>query len=88
MFQVKPDIKAVQDTVMAKKLGMIAGWTGITLMLQLIRVIFKDKNYNSEISLLFANQVFVKIQQTNSKKNWSLVAKLPKYLTLAEQNKS
>jgi len=69
VFQVKPDMKAVPDTVMVKKLGMIAGGTGITPMLQLIRVIFKDKNDKLEISLLFANQVFVKIQQTNSKKN-------------------
>ena len=69
MFQVKPDMKAVPDTVMAKKLGMIAGGTGITPMLQLIRAIFKDKNDNLKISLLFANQVFAKIQQTNSKQN-------------------
>ena len=69
MFQVKPDMKAVPDTVMAKKLGMIAGGTGITPMLQLIRAIFKDKNDKLEISLLFANQVFVNIQQTNSKQN-------------------
>ena len=68
MFQVKPDIKAAPDTVMAKKLGMIAGGTGITPMLQLVRAIFKDKTDNSEISLLFANQVFAKIQQTDRKK--------------------
>ena len=66
VFQVKPDKKATPDAVMAKKLGMIAGGTGITPMLQLVRAIFKDKTDNSEISLLFANQVFVKIQKTNS----------------------
>jgi hypothetical protein len=38
-------------------------------MLQLVRAIFKDKTDNSEISLLFANQVFVKIQKTNSAHN-------------------
>ena len=63
VFQVKTDKKATTDTVMAKKLGMIAGGTGITPMLQLVRAIFKDKTDNSEISLLFANQVFVKIQK-------------------------
>ena len=63
MFQVKPDKKAAPDTVMVKKLGMIAGGTGITPMLQLVRAIFKDKTDNSEISLLFANQVFVKYKK-------------------------
>lgn len=57
VFQIKSDKKAAPETVMTKKLGMIAGGTGITPMLQLVRAIFKDKNDNTEISLLFANQV-------------------------------
>ncbi|VDI11972.1 cytochrome-b5 reductase, partial [Mytilus galloprovincialis] len=56
VFQIKSDKKAAPETVMTKKLGMIAGGTGITPMLQLARAIFKDKNDNTEISLLFANQ--------------------------------
>ncbi|CAG2210830.1 E1.6.2.2 [Mytilus edulis] len=56
VFQIKSDKKAAPETVMTKKLGMIAGGTGITPMLQLVRAIFKDKNDNTEISLLFANQ--------------------------------
>lgn len=45
---------------MAKKLGMIAGGTGITPMLQLIRACFKDRNDTTQIFLLFANQVSIK----------------------------
>lgn len=39
-----------------KKLGMIAGGTGITPMLQVIRAIMKDPNNSTEIWLIFANQ--------------------------------
>ena len=36
---------------------MIAGGTGITPMLQIIRQMLKDKKDKTEMSLLFANQV-------------------------------
>lgn len=36
---------------------MIAGGTGITPMLQLVRQVLKDKSDKTELSLLFANQV-------------------------------
>lgn len=39
-----------------KKIGMIAGGTGITPMLQIIRAIQKDPNDNTEVWLIFANQ--------------------------------
>lgn len=39
-----------------KKLGMIAGGTGITPMLQVIRAIMKDPNNFTDIWLIFANQ--------------------------------
>lgn len=41
----------------AKYIGMIAGGTGITPMLQLIRQIFKDSGDHVKLWLLFANQV-------------------------------
>ena len=39
-----------------KKIGMVAGGTGITPMLQVIRAILKDPNDKTEIWLIFANQ--------------------------------
>lgn len=40
----------------AKKIGMVAGGTGITPMYQLIRAICEDMNDTTEISLLYANR--------------------------------
>jgi cytochrome-b5 reductase len=39
-----------------KKIGMVAGGTGITPMLQIIRAILKDPEDRTEIWLIFANQ--------------------------------
>lgn len=39
----------------AKHLGMVAGGTGITPMLQVIRAIFKDNADTTQVSLVFAN---------------------------------
>jgi cytochrome-b5 reductase len=39
-----------------RKIGMIAGGTGITPMLQIINAIMKEKKGSIELSLLFANQ--------------------------------
>jgi cytochrome-b5 reductase len=44
------------ETRSAKHFGMIAGGTGITPMLQIIRAILKDKDDTTKVSLLFANQ--------------------------------
>merc|ERR1712216_1094444 len=40
----------------AKKIGMIAGGTGITPMLQVMRAVFRDKGDKTNMSLIFANQ--------------------------------
>jgi len=40
---------------MCKKLGMIAGGTGITPMLQIIREVLSNPEDRTEISLIFAN---------------------------------
>nr|XP_020652891.1 NADH-cytochrome b5 reductase 2 [Pogona vitticeps] len=55
-FAIKPDKKSEARIKFAKHLGMIAGGTGITPMLQLIRHITKDPKDNTMCSLLFANQ--------------------------------
>uniref|UniRef100_A0A194AM45 Uncharacterized protein n=1 Tax=Pinctada fucata TaxID=50426 RepID=A0A194AM45_PINFU len=55
-FKIQADKKSPAETVTAKKVGLIAGGTGITPMLQLVRAVFKDKNDKTELSLLFANQ--------------------------------
>lgn len=39
-----------------KKIGMVAGGTGITPMLQVIRAILKDPEDRTEVWLIFANQ--------------------------------
>jgi len=55
-FSIKPDKKQPGEVVKAKRVSMIAGGTGITPMLQLIRAVFRDNQDSTELSLLFANQ--------------------------------
>ncbi|KAH9518803.1 NADH-cytochrome b5 reductase 3 [Bulinus truncatus] len=55
-FKIRPDKKAEPQTKQAKKVGMIAGGTGITPMLQLVRQVFKDPEDKTDLWLLFANQ--------------------------------
>ncbi|KAG7477773.1 hypothetical protein MATL_G00073230 [Megalops atlanticus] len=55
-FAVQPDKKSPGEIKTASSLGLIAGGTGITPMLQLVRAILKDPNDKTNCSLLFANQ--------------------------------
>jgi len=55
-FAIKADKKSPATIRFARKVGLIAGGTGITPMLQLIRAIFKDSEDKTDVSLLFANQ--------------------------------
>uniref|UniRef100_W5NDQ2 cytochrome-b5 reductase n=1 Tax=Lepisosteus oculatus TaxID=7918 RepID=W5NDQ2_LEPOC len=55
-FAIRPDKKSDPVIKTAKNLGMIAGGTGITPMLQIIRAIMKDKEDKTVCYLLFANQ--------------------------------
>lgn len=55
-FSIQPNQKSPPEPRVAKRLGMIAGGTGITPMLQLIRAILKDPKDPTQCSLLFANQ--------------------------------
>jgi len=48
--------KNVVETREAKHIGLIAGGTGITPMLQVIRHVLSDPNDTTQLSLLFANQ--------------------------------
>ncbi|XP_065183083.1 NADH-cytochrome b5 reductase 3-like [Sycon ciliatum] len=45
-----------EETRVCKKIGMMAGGTGITPMLQVVRQILKDPEDQTEMFLLFANQ--------------------------------
>lgn len=55
-FSIKK-LRSEPPTILkVSKVNMIAGGTGITPMLQLIRHIAKDKNDNTKLALLFANQ--------------------------------
>ncbi|XP_055669426.1 NADH-cytochrome b5 reductase 2 isoform X1 [Falco peregrinus] len=55
-FLIKPHKKSEAEKKVAKHLGMIAGGTGITPMLQLIRRITNDPKDSTKCYLLFANQ--------------------------------
>jgi len=55
-FAIKANKKAEPVIRSVRKVGMIAGGTGITPMLQMIHAIFKDSSDKTEVSLLFANQ--------------------------------
>jgi len=56
LFDIKEDKKGDSKQFRAAKVSMIAGGTGITPMLQLIRAVFRDPDDNTCLSLLFANQ--------------------------------
>jgi cytochrome-b5 reductase len=55
-FAIKAEKKGEAVIKTAKKVGMIAGGTGITPMLQLVRQVFKDPEDTTELALIFANQ--------------------------------
>nr|XP_046250891.1 NADH-cytochrome b5 reductase 2-like [Scatophagus argus] len=55
-FSIRPDKKSEPKVRKFKHVGMIAGGTGITPMLQLIRRITADPSDNTKCSLIFANQ--------------------------------
>ncbi|KAF1576831.1 NADH-cytochrome b5 reductase 3, partial [Eudyptes chrysocome] len=55
-FAIRPEKKAEAVTKKVKYVGMIAGGTGITPMLQIIQAIIKDKDDSTVCQLLFANQ--------------------------------
>ncbi|KAI1238851.1 hypothetical protein IHE44_0011942 [Lamprotornis superbus] len=55
-FDIRPEKKAEPVAKTVKYVGMIAGGTGITPMLQIIRAIIKDKDDPTICQLLFANQ--------------------------------
>ena len=53
---IKPDKKKPPVEQNYRKIGMIAGGTGITPCLQLIRQVFKDSEDKTSLWLLYANQ--------------------------------
>ncbi|XP_078608149.1 NADH-cytochrome b5 reductase 3-like [Branchiostoma floridae x Branchiostoma japonicum] len=55
-FSIKPDKKSPAAQKTAKNVGMIAGGTGITPMLQLVREVLKNPDDDTNLYLLFANQ--------------------------------
>jgi cytochrome-b5 reductase len=69
-FQIANKKKSIPPiTLHAKKVGMIAGGTGITPMYQLMKHILRHSDDKTQLSLIFANQVcssasFLSILQT------------------------
>lgn len=56
VLEVKGPIEKLRYSPnMKKKIGMIAGGTGITPMVQVIKAILKNSNDNTQVSLLYAN---------------------------------
>lgn len=55
-FAIRPDKKTEPSNIQVKRVSMIAGGTGITPMLQLVRAVFRDPEDTTCLSLLFANQ--------------------------------
>lgn len=55
-FSIKKLRNEPPQIVEVSKVNMIAGGTGITPMLQIIRHIARDKNDKTQLALLFANQ--------------------------------
>lgn len=56
LFEIRVDKKTPPTIKKIKKIGMIAGGTGITPMFQLVKDICKNTNDQTKISLIFANQ--------------------------------
>lgn len=56
VFAIQAEKKSPAETKTAKHVGMIAGGTGITPMLQLITAVMKDPKDQTVCYLLFANQ--------------------------------
>jgi len=56
VFAVKADKKSPATRKRYNQIGLIAGGTGITPMLQIIAAILKDPNDQTKMSMLFANQ--------------------------------
>jgi len=55
-FSIRADKKSPSNTVQVKRVNMIAGGSGITPMLQIIKAVFKDKSDTTCLSLVYANQ--------------------------------
>jgi len=55
-FAIRKDKKSDPKASTFGKISMIAGGTGITPMLQLIRHVFRDPDDHTQLALLFANQ--------------------------------
>ncbi|CAN7939296.1 unnamed protein product [Ixodes hexagonus] len=55
-FAIKPDKKSAPVPYRASEIAMIAGGTGITPMLQIVRHVFSDPLDKTRCSLIFANQ--------------------------------
>lgn len=57
LFEIRVDKKTPPTEKQFKRIGMIAGGTGITPMYQLIQDICQNPNDDTKIQLIFANQV-------------------------------
>ena len=56
VFNIRKSKTTAFHRVSYKKVGMIAGGTGITPMLQLVECVLKNPSDSTQLSLLFANQ--------------------------------
>ncbi|XP_031153708.1 NADH-cytochrome b5 reductase 2 [Sander lucioperca] len=79
-FSIRPDKKSEPKVRKFKQVGMIAGGTGITPMLQLIHSITADPTDSTKCSLIFANQtekdILLREELEEVKKNYPDKVKL------------
>lgn len=69
LFRIKEPGKPQRERV-ARQVGLIAGGTGITPILQILRAVLKDTEDDTEVSLLFANQVGAHLEVGTSSLDW------------------
>ncbi|XP_055365750.1 NADH-cytochrome b5 reductase 2 isoform X2 [Betta splendens] len=73
-FSIRPDKKSEPRIQTYKHIGMIAGGTGITPMLQLIHSITANPTDNTKCSIIFANQsekdILLRTELEDTKKNY------------------
>lgn len=55
-FAIRSDKKTPPNTIRVKHINMVAGGSGITPMLQIIKAVLKEKNPSLKLSLIYANQ--------------------------------
>ncbi len=82
LLHIRPNKKSPPREQRVKKLGLIAGGSGITPMLQLISHVLRDAGDTTELWLLFANQVLLTLLPSHSHCSTALHLHTPYIFTI------